>query len=152
MPNMLPDMRHTTESDLMMGCQMPEQRDTFTRSASLNYPPQSDMSNSPELFQTPLNQQRQLSGSLSGNKLTLLPIAFQWTTAKEAVVLKYTTACTLQGCWQHSMAMMLTVMVCRSGAVCCKQCKQANSSSKCASRHPGICRSKRYNCCRFWLM
>lgn len=59
------DMRHSTEADLMMACQMPEQRDTFTRSASLNYAPQADMSNSPELFQTPLNQQRQLSGSLS---------------------------------------------------------------------------------------
>ena len=85
MPNMPPDMRHSTESGLMMACQMPEQRDTFTRSASLNYAPQPDMSNSPELFQTPLNQQRQLSGSLSGNKLSLLSIAFQWTTAKEAL-------------------------------------------------------------------
>jgi len=62
---------------MMMACQMPEQRDTFARSASLNYASQPDMSNSPELFQTPLNQQRQLSGSLSGNKLALLPIAFQ---------------------------------------------------------------------------
>ena len=79
------DMRHSTEADLMMACQVPEQRDTFTRSASLNYAPQADMSNSPELFQTPLNQQRQLSGSLSGEELALLPIAVQWIDAKEAL-------------------------------------------------------------------
>lgn len=84
-PNMPPDMRHSTESDMMMACQMPEQRDTFTCSASLNYAPQADMSNSPELFQTPLNQQRQLSGSLSGEELALLPAAVRWITTKEAL-------------------------------------------------------------------
>jgi len=85
MHNMPPDMRHSTESDLMMACQMHEQRETFTRSASLNYAPQPDMSNSPELFQTPLNQQRQLSGSFSGKKLALLPIAVQQATAKRGI-------------------------------------------------------------------
>ncbi len=75
MTHMPPDMRHSTESDLMMACQMPEQRDTFPRSASLDYAIPADMSNSPELFQTPLNQQRQLSGSLSGEELALLPKA-----------------------------------------------------------------------------
>ena len=73
MYNMTPKMgQGRADCDDMMVSQVPEQHEPFRRSTSLNYAPLTHMPESPVLCQTPVHQQRQLSGSFSGEMLRCL--------------------------------------------------------------------------------
>ena len=69
MYHMTPRMGHRPDCDAMGVSQVPEQHEPFRRSTSLTYVPLTHLPESPVLCQTPVHQQRQLSGSFSGETL-----------------------------------------------------------------------------------